>query len=364
MERNSRNARSPSRIPENSRACLVLGIVLLSTTFVAAESLETQSNPVARGTIQVVNGNASRTDWQAIPSYDEDGEDGATPNNYLSVQVANDAEFLYFRFLMDESEEYGFRHNLYLDADQDRETGFIGTGADGFLSVGADYLVQGGSVFRFSAAAPNEWGWTHLEDIAWDATPSTDIEVAVRRVTLNQPPAFDFFMNAANFDLGTPEDFYPDNASIPDGDYLSYLIGSVAVVGIDELTAAVRAGSTDGRFDLNQDGLVNSLDRIHWVEVLNKTYFGDANLDGLFNTGDFIVVFQAGEYEDTTVGNSRWASGDWDGDGDFTSGDFVAAFQGAGFEQGPRAAMASVPEPTHWIALAWLLPVLRRKRRG
>ena len=70
----------------------------------------------------------------------------------------------------------------------------------------------------------------------------------------------------------------------------------------------------------------------------------------MFNTTDFVQVFQEGEYEDATAGNSGWAEGDWNADRDFNSGDFIAAFQDGGFEQGPRAASAasaaSVPEPS------------------
>jgi hypothetical protein len=38
-------------------------------------------------------------------------------------------------------------------------------------------------------------------------------------------------------------------------------------------------------------------------------------------------VFQAGEYEDSTPGNSTWGEGDWNCDGEFNSRDLVTAFQ-------------------------------------
>ena len=62
---------------------------------------------------------------------------------------------------------------------------------------------------------------------------------------------------------------------------------------------------------------------------------------------DFVLVFQAGEYEDRIANNSVWETGDWNGDGDFDSSDFVVAFQSNGFENGPRAAMNVVPEPSN-----------------
>jgi hypothetical protein len=54
---------------------------------------------------------------------------------------------------------------------------------------------------------------------------------------------------------------------------------------------------------------------------------GDANGDGVFNSADLVLVFQAGEYEDDISGNSTFAEGDWNGDGDFNSSDLVVAFQ-------------------------------------
>ncbi|MCA9217941.1 MAG: tandem-95 repeat protein, partial [Planctomycetales bacterium] len=54
---------------------------------------------------------------------------------------------------------------------------------------------------------------------------------------------------------------------------------------------------------------------------------GDANRDGIFNSSDLVLVFQASEFEDGIDGNSTWEEGDWNGDGDFTTADLVAAFQ-------------------------------------
>jgi hypothetical protein len=120
--------------------------------------------------------------------------------------------------------------------------------------------------------------------------------------------------------------------------------GTLDVVDIDRLSAEVRSGDHDGVFDLNADDLVDELDRAVWVERLRKTYFGDSNLDGQFNSTDLVLVFQAAQYEDAELGNSTWTTGDWNGDAEFTSRDLVLAFQGGGFEKGPRPSHA-VPEP-------------------
>jgi hypothetical protein len=115
---------------------------------------------------------------------------------------------------------------------------------------------------------------------------------------------------------------------------------------IDQLSAAIRGGEFSRTMDLVVDGRLDSLDRRMWVNDLAGTWFGDTNLDGQFNSQDLVLVLQTGEYEDAAAGNSGWADGDWDGDGDFGSSDLVMALQDGGYELGPRAAVASVPEPS------------------
>jgi len=134
---------------------------------------------------------------------------------------------------------------------------------------------------------------------------------------------------------------------------------------INLLSGAVLGGQNPTAFDLTADAKVDENDRVEWVEKVRKTYFGDANLDSVFDSGDFVTVFQAGEYEDAKVGNSLWQTGDWNGDREFDSGDFVAAFSAGGYEVGPRAAVAAVPEPSAAVlALLGLLGLGARSRRG
>ena len=129
--------------------------------------------------------------------------------------------------------------------------------------------------------------------------------------------------------------------------------GSLDVDDIDQLTATLGGNDLD-TFDLDGDGVISQSDRTVWITELANSFFGDANLDGEFNSTDMITVFQAAEYEDGVAGNSLWSEGDWNGDLDFDSGDLILAFQDGGFEQGPRVTEA-VPEPTSFLALCgWL----------
>lgn len=145
------------------------------------------------------------------------------------------------------------------------------------------------------------------------------------------------------------------------------LDGNLTAQDIDLLASAIRAGAQDIKYDVAANGTLDAADLSYWIQDLKKTYFGDANLDGQFDSTDFVDVFQRGEYEDAVAANSGWADGDWDGNGDFESGDFVQAFQGGGYDQGPRAAgaVASVPEPAavSLVTVCSALTILQFRRR-
>jgi hypothetical protein len=341
----------------------VLAAVLLLALIrsVGGAVIDAQNNPVPSGAIVVAAGETDRSDWEGIPWFVEDIEDQLAPVDIHRVQIAHDATHVYLHLEANLWEvDEAWRVGTFIDIDQDPTTGFNG----GFpFPIGAEYLNEGGDLFAFTGAAPNEWSWILTTGgMARDQTSLTDVELAIPREALEDPEAFDFLMLANNeFEIGAPLDFYPEAANFQDGDFFTYELGAVPLTGdfdlsggldaadIDLLSADVRAGTNTARFDLSGDGVVTQEDRRVWVEQTKRTYFGDANLDGQFGSSDFVDVFQSGEYEDAISGNSSWATGDWNGDGDFTSGDFVVAFQAGGYELGPRGAAAAVPEPCGWM---------------
>jgi uncharacterized protein YjbI with pentapeptide repeats len=176
-----------------------------------------------------------------------------------------------------------------------------------------------------------------------------------------------FSLNASEFSSQTtynqwtqfPDDFDPTSRG------LTYLesspgdldgIDGLSAEDVDYLSRRIRTGFMSWQpvemFDLNADSVVDHDDISVWVKDIKHTYFGDANLDGEFNSNDLVAVFVHGEYEDQVSVNSSWATGDWNADGEFDSSDLVRAFQDGGFEQGPRVAVNAVPEPTSVVLLA------------
>ena len=130
----------------------------------------------------------------------------------------------------------------------------------------------------------------------------------------------------------------------------------------DEILIRLSSGLTEAdlRKDLSIDGsrvdglpfgkvslLVVSQLRIeaHCLEIrASGAIIGDANLDGIFNSTDIVLVFQQGHYEDDEIGNSRWYDGDWNCDGEFDSSDIIEAFRNGGFtfEARPRSAATAI----------------------
>lgn len=129
---------------------------------------------------------------------------------------------------------------------------------------------------------------------------------------------------------------------------------------VDLLTRAsldVRiAGFRTAVFDQDSDLDLSEQDRQVWVKELKRTWYGDSNFDGLFDSSDLVIAFQAGQYEDGTSNNSGWRSGDWDGDADFTTSDLVLAFQDGGYEQVAKESVFAVPEPSP--SCAFLVPMV------
>ncbi|MCA9168002.1 MAG: hypothetical protein KDB23_10055 [Planctomycetales bacterium] len=120
--------------------------------------------------------------------------------------------------------------------------------------------------------------------------------------------------------------------------------GMLDIDDLELLTNAINTGSPDRQFDADQSGAIDRLDRLYWVRELKRTWIGDADLNGQFDTHDIVTVVRTGKYE--SIEAATWTQGDWNGDGTFGSGDFVAAFDDGGFELGTRGSVVAVPEPS------------------
>jgi uncharacterized membrane protein len=122
--------------------------------------------------------------------------------------------------------------------------------------------------------------------------------------------------------------------------------GILDLPDVDQLTRQSANKLNPLRYDLNNDKLINTDDVTVWARDLFHTWIGDANLDEQFDSSDLVSVLASGTYEADI--NSGWSTGDFNGDGRTNSSDLVLALADGGYEMGPRAAVATIPEPGSW----------------
>ena len=234
----------------------------------------------------------------------------------------------------------------------------------------------------------NLTGAVFAPDVAWSTTTpanlfATDFSGAnLKNVRIN---ANSFLFSVVNSETTYnqwtefPDEFDPVASGLtfqvsPPGDFNAN--DGLDHTDITALSTRIRKGYLsdpghwpDAMFDVNDDSTVSHEDLRTWVHELRQTWFGDANLDGEFNSGDLISVLAAGKYEATErdlggfiINPASWAEGDWNADGESNSTDLTVALADGGYEQGSRPLAKSVPEPqrTAWLIAGLLACLLRR----
>ncbi len=113
--------------------------------------------------------------------------------------------------------------------------------------------------------------------------------------------------------------------------------GFCNALDIDSLSSAIQSGDAPLAFDLNEDGVVNDGDRNYWIESIQGTLSGDANLDGRVLFADFLAL------SDNFGESGGWTQGDFDGDGQVEFTDFLVLSKNFGL---PPVGISAVPEPS------------------
>ncbi len=134
--------------------------------------------------------------------------------------------------------------------------------------------------------------------------------------------------------------------SIVDGDFNHD--GTYNCLDVNQLVQQIAYGTNDFQFDMDGDGLVNSVDLTNWLAVAGDAIFasgepvlpGDANLDGLVNGADFLTW-----NENKFSATAAWCAGDFNGDGFVDGLDFLM-WNSNKFSS---SDLINIPEPTGLI---------------
>ena len=214
---------------------------------VHAGSVETHNNPVANGSIFVQALDPDRSDWTGISMYQADVDSVLPVLSHGQIAIAHDDTSIFIRMLMDNYDEldpqqsfFGSHHQILIDLDQDRNTGWIGGDGDlgtddDFFAIGADILIEGPAVWQYgnftNPGGANQELWTWGNIVPWggvnfDDSPPSDIEIQLQRSDLSNDLAFDFIALTTDGSFFT-QDAYPSNGifdalTVSEGDYFTY----------------------------------------------------------------------------------------------------------------------------------------------
>ncbi len=127
---------------------------------------------------------------------------------------------------------------------------------------------------------------------------------------------------------------------------------------LNALSQAIQSGGNDPRYNLTNDEAVDVADLDVWVRKLKHTHYGDANLDGSVDFGDFVTL-------SSNFGtDGDWSQGDFDVDGTVAFPDFTLL--SSNFGQTSSRTQA-VPEPSTGFSIGMAVVIagwLRPKRRS
>ncbi len=281
-------------------------LTCLPTSSAYAGSLETQNNLVANGAIYVEALDSDRTDWDSITPYQADVDAVIPVLSYGTISIAHDDNNFYFRLQMDHYEEgnadqswFGAHHQILIDIDQNRSTGWIGgdgdTGTDDdYFGIGADILIEGPAVHKYGnlsnpgGANQELWTWANLVPwgfVTYDDSPPSDIEIMIPRSDLQNATAFNFICVTTDATFVTT-DVYPTTGVFDpltqteaDAQYFTYDMSYVDP-GVDG--------------DLNGDGFVglDDLDIIltNWNQNVTVGDQADPSGDGYVGLDDLDFV--------------------------------------------------------------------------
>lgn len=208
----------------------------IATVTLSVQSDGEQQIPSNRATDLTVDGNLA--DWASFRSFGVDPDDitgSENPIDWREGWVAHDEQNLYFAYRNDDGDIGaidGWGFNLFIDTDRD-----AGTGYDGGYSIGADYLLQGNSLYSHSGGQPTDWAWIFVAN-AVSASSANMIEMGISRQVLGDPDQFDILYLADNPSIGgNSEDQYPDGVYDPADDtrYFSYSVNGLPSVEINPL---------------------------------------------------------------------------------------------------------------------------------
>lgn len=156
----------------------------------------------------------AKPEWANKP-LERDPKEGVAPCDWLELhaQAAGGAIQIAFRCAEPIDFAKGAAYCVFIDIDGKRQTGFRG-GEDNF-PIGADYLLQGATLYRYAADGGTEWSWSLVGDATYSlAEDWVDYTIPADQMPVNGTEIDIFLLgdNTAPGVDGDKGDVMPDGA--------------------------------------------------------------------------------------------------------------------------------------------------------
>jgi Bacterial Ig domain len=159
----------------------------------------------------------SLAEWATLASFGPDPADVAGAANLLDWReawMAHNGSNIYLALRNSGNIALSWAYNLYLDTDGSSATGYR---QGSRFPIGADYLLQGGWLYRYTGDG-STWSWISVVSVP-AAVSGSGAEFAIPRSALGNPSRLRLFFLGENsaYPGGTTQDLYPDQALDPNG---------------------------------------------------------------------------------------------------------------------------------------------------
>jgi len=159
----------------------------------------------------VVDGNLNEWDASSSLAADDPAE-MSSPNtiDWRRLLMGHSDNALYIGYQNHGPATLSWGYQIYLDTDNNRTTGF--TGFSDEYPIGADYVLEGDELNRYTGVSNTEWSW-QSEGVMQIVVAGDSTEVAIPRSTLGNPATIEVFARGDNAAVnGNQVDYYPDAA--------------------------------------------------------------------------------------------------------------------------------------------------------
>jgi hypothetical protein len=152
----------------------------------------------------IIDGN--RYDWSQSESFYDPKDDGGAVNwEMIRLNSQHDKLSFLYKNVLNINESTLYYWNLYLDTDRNSATGY------GFTLLGADFLLQGKSLYQYTGSG-SDWSWKYLQEVEYSVSGKW-AEGAIEKSLLgwagDAPASYRALFHGIH-----PTDFHPDHILI------------------------------------------------------------------------------------------------------------------------------------------------------